>query len=128
MSEYDSEALTHRTKDGLRFITKENGERSVTTTGDLGRLQLYAECWTTLLRFTLLDMQILILDRKQTALFQYGWTTWSAEVTSRASLPVGSMNGAIMIARTSRTLELYATMSQYHQPKVRATENINRAQ
>ena len=44
MSECDSEALTHRTKDGLRFITKENGERSVATTGDLERLQLYAEC------------------------------------------------------------------------------------
>ena len=48
-------------------------------------------------------------------------------MTSRASLPVGSMDGVIMIARTSRTLELYATMSQCHQPKVRATDYINRA-
>ena len=115
MSECDSEALTHRTKDGLRFITKENGEQFATTTGDTGRLQLYAECSITLLQFTLLDM--LILD-KETVLSPFGWTVWSVEVTRKPLLPVGTMDGELMIARIPKMLELYATMDLFHQLKV----------
>ena len=63
----------------------------------------------------LLDMLIL---EKQTVPSPFGWTVWNVEVTRKPLLPVGTMDGELMIARIPKMLELYATMGLFHQLKV----------